>query len=193
MGKLFGITGGIGSGKSVVSSVLKLMGFAVYDCDSRAKWLMNTSQDIKNGLTAIFGDEVYAGGMLNRQLLGSKIFSNKESLDKVNSIVHPVVKQDLTEWCDTQNNSICFVESAILYESGLDSMVAGVINVSAPEELRIRRVMARSGLSAQQVRARISNQNKVSHDMAKEYEVINDEMTPILPQIVRFLEKEKAL
>lgn len=193
MGKLFGITGGIGCGKSVVSSVLKLMGFAVYDCDSRAKWLMNTSQDIKNGLTAIFGDEVYAGGMLNRQLLGSKIFSNKESLDKVNSIVHPVVKQDLTEWCDTQNNSICFVESAILYESGLDSMVAGVINVSAPEELRIRRVMARSGLSAQQVRARISNQNKVSHDMAKEYEVINDEMTPILPQIVRFLEKEKAL
>lgn len=193
MGKLFGITGGIGSGKSVVSSVLKLMGFAVYDCDSRAKWLMNTSQDIKNGLTAIFGDEVYAGGMLNRQLLGSKIFSNKESLDKINSIVHPVVKQDLTEWCDTQNNSICFVESAILYESGLDSMVAGVINVSAPEELRIRRVMARSGLSAQQVRARISNQNKVSHDMAKEYEVINDEMTPILPQIVRFLEKEKAL
>ncbi len=193
MGKLFGITGGIGSGKSVVSSVLKLMGFAVYDCDSRAKWLMNTSQDIKNGLTAIFGDEVYAGGMLNRQLLGSKIFSNKESLDKVNSIVHPVVKQDLAKWRDSQSKSICFVESAILYESGLDSMVAGVINVSAPVELRIRRVMARSGLSAQQVRARISNQNKVSHDLAKEYEVINDEMTPILPQIVRFLEKEKAL
>lgn len=193
MCKLFGITGGIGSGKSVVSSVLKLMGFAVYDCDSRAKWLMNTSQDIKNGLTAIFGDEVYVGGMLNRQLLGSKIFNNKELLDKVNSIVHPVVKQDLTEWRDSQNNGICFVESAILYESGLDSMVTGVINVSAPVELRIRRVMARSGLSAQQVRARISNQNKVSHDMAKEYEVINDEMTPILPQIVRFLEKEKAL
>ena len=126
-------------------------------------------------------------------MLGSKIFSNKESLDKVNSIVHPVVKQDLAKWRDSQSKSICFVESAILYESGLDSMVAGVINVSAPVELRIRRVMARSGLSAQQVRARISNQNKVSHDLAKEYEVINDEMTPILPQIVRFLEKEKAL
>ena len=69
MGKLFGITGGIGSGKSVVSSVLKLMGFAVYDCDSRAKWLMNTSPNIKNGLIAMFGNDVYdTGGMRFRKL-----------------------------------------------------------------------------------------------------------------------------
>lgn len=194
MGKLFGITGGIGSGKSVVSGVLKLMGFAVYDCDSRAKWLMNSSQDIKKGLVAMFGDAVYdAGGMLNKQLLGCKIFNNQESLERVNSIVHPVVKQDLAKWCNSQGTGICFVESAILYESGLDSMVAGVINVSAPVELRIKRVMARSGLSAEQVQERINNQNKALHDAAKDYEIVNDEVTPILPQIVRFLEKEDAL
>ena len=194
MGKLFGITGGIGSGKSVVSSVLKLMGFAVYDCDSRAKWLMNTSPNIKNGLIAMFGNDVYdTGGMLNRQLLGSKIFNNQELLDRVNSIVHPVVKQDLAEWCNSQGTDVCFVESAILYESGLDSMVAGVINVSAPVELRIRRVMARSGLSAEQVQERINNQNKALHDAEKDYEIETDEITPILPQIVRFLEKEEAL
>lgn len=188
MSKLFGITGGIGSGKSVVSQILRLMGFAVYDCDSRAKQLMNESGEIRRRLTAMFGNELYKGGSLDRQLLSEKIFNDRGLLADVNAVVHPVVKDDLARWQRLQIGNACFVESAILYESGLDKMVSGVIRVDAPEELRIARVVRRSGLSAQQVWERMANQRVgTAEEMARECTVVNDECTPILPQIMDFL------
>lgn len=188
MSKLFGITGGIGSGKSVVSQILRLMGYAVYDCDSRAKQLMNESGEIRRRLIAIFGNELYKGGSLDRRLLSEKIFNDRGLLADVNAVVHPVVKDDLARWQRLQIGNVCFVESAILYESGLDKMVSGVIRVDAPEELRIARVVRRSGLSAQQVQERMANQRVcAAEQMAREYMVVNDECTPILPQIMDFL------
>lgn len=188
MSKLFGITGGIGSGKSVVSQVLRLMGYAVYDCDSRAKQLMNESGEIRRRLTAMFGSELYKDGCLDRRLLSEKIFNDRGLLADVNAVVHPVVKDDLARWQRLQTGNACFVESAILHESGLDKMVSGVIRVDAPEELRIARVVRRSGLSAQQVRERMANQRVgTAEEMAREYTVVNDECTPTLPQIMDFL------
>ncbi len=184
---LIGITGGIGSGKSVVSRVLATMGYPVYDCDSRAKALMNDSLEIRQELTEVFGQDLYKSDYLDREKLGSLIFNSPVKLKLVNAIVHPVVKQDLMDWY-SRKKCLCFVESAILYESGFVSMVDNVVRVVAPDELRVRRVMQRSGLSEDEVVSRMANQTAVCKNGIGECVVVNDDQEPVLPQLMAFLQ-----
>lgn len=156
--KRIGITGGIGSGKSVVSNLLRVMGFPVYDTDSEARYLMNTSPELKAQIGGVFGDDVYAGGVLDRPLLASRVFGHPEQVARLNAIVHPAVRQDFDRWSRACRGRICFVESAILYESHLDRLVDEVWLVTAPEALRIERVQQRSGLTPDEVRRRIASQ-----------------------------------
>ena len=156
--KRIGITGGIGSGKSVVSNLLRVMGFPVYDTDSEARYLMNTSPELKAQIVGVFGDDVYAGGVLDRPLLASRVFGHPEQVARLNAIVHPAVRQDFDRWSRACRGRICFVESAILYESHLDRLVDEVWLVTAPEALRIERVQQRSGLTPDEVRRRIASQ-----------------------------------
>lgn len=156
--KRIGITGGIGSGKSVVSNLLRVMGFPVYDTDSEARYLMNTSPELKAQIVGVFGDDVYAGGVLDRPLLASRVFGHPEQVARLNAIVHPAVRQDFDRWSRACRGRICFVESAILYESHLDRLVDEVWLVTAPEALRIERVQQRSRLTPDEVRRRIASQ-----------------------------------
>ena len=153
-----GITGGIGSGKSVVSRVLKIMGYPIYDSDSWAKKLMNNNNDIRNSLTLRFGKDTYTDTGLNRQFLAQQIFCNKENLAYVNSIVHPAVGKHFLQWSERQNSKLVFIESAILFSSGFDKIVDKVIFVDAPQDMRLKRAMVRDNSNAEAVMARIKNQ-----------------------------------
>lgn len=153
-----GITGGIGSGKSVVSRVLKIMGYPIYDSDSWAKKLMNNNSDIRNSLTLRFGKDTYTDTGLNRQFLAQQIFCNKENLAYVNSIVHPAVGKHFLQWSERQHSKLVFIESAILFSSGFDKIVDKVIFVDAPQDMRLKRAMARDNSNAEAVMARIKNQ-----------------------------------
>ena len=184
---LIAITGGIGSGKSVVSKVLATMGYPVYDTDSEARRLMNADVHVRNALIQAFGPEVFApDGKLNRAGLASKVFNNPEALQLLNGIVHPAVRDDVKRWCQSQASSIAFVETAILHQSKMDAMVDAVWTVTAPMQVRIERVMRRSGLTASQVTDRIKSQQ--AEEGRADVVIVNDGKQAILPQIVQALQ-----
>lgn len=191
--KLIGITGGIGAGKSVVSEALKTMGFSVYDSDSQAKKLMNTSDEIKSALISHFGDEVYDNNGLNRIFLAGRIFNNETERIFVNSIVHPVVCRDFIAWAQIQSGEIVFIESAILFECGLDNNIDAAIYVDALQDERIRRVTQRDKTDIQKAVARINVQaSREAEAMSKsKYIIDNNDGVAILPQIENILSKIK--
>ena len=152
------ICGGIGSGKSTVCQMFAERGVALYDSDSRAKALMNESEELRKALVAEFGEECYADGALNRPYLASRVFGSEEQLAKLNSIVHPAVKADFLRWAEEQEGDFCILESAILFESGFDAVVDKTVAVLAPLPLRIERAMARDGASREQIEARVKAQ-----------------------------------
>ena len=189
--KKIGITGGIGSGKSVISRILTTMGYPVYDSDSWAKHLMNSHPDIRQALTYRFGLDTYISDTLNRAYLAQQIFNDKDALAFVNSIVHPIVCNHFVQWATAQHSEIVFIESAILFSSGLDKIVDKVIYVDAPQEIRLQRAMNRDHASAEAITARINNQ---SHDnqhahVHSDFIIQNDNKTLISLQILSTLKK----
>lgn len=190
MAELIAITGGIGCGKSIVSLILKEMGYEVYDCDWKAKYLMDNSPTIKNCLKSVFGNDIIIGGAINRSKLANIVFNNKEKLVKLNNIVHFSVKEDLISWkLEYSHKKLLFVETAILYQSGLDSIVDEVWEVNAPLEIRIERVMKRNNISRQDVLSRIESQ-KCKILTQADYIITNDDKVAILPQLVTILGKK---
>lgn len=184
-----GITGGIGSGKSVVSKLLRAMSIPVYLSDDEAKRLTATDETIRKELTALLGDELYQGDVLNKSLLAGYLFASPENAARVNAIIHPVVKQDFRRWCKENASSfILAMESAILIEAGFAPEVDAVVMVYAPKEVRIRRAMKRDGASRKQIEQRIQNQMDDEAKRAKaDYTIINDDKTPLIPQVFRLL------
>lgn len=181
--QVIAITGGIGSGKSVVSRVLQAMGWPVYDCDSRARILQDSDPEMRRRIAReVLPDSLNPDGSLNRAALGRCVFSNPDKLLRLNHIVHGAVADDLRTEIRRCRRHLFFVETAILYESGFDKMVDAVWEVSAPEQLKISRVMARSGLTAEEVRARIASQSSPKNP--SHFIIINDGETPVLPQIL---------
>ena len=193
--KLIALTGGIGSGKSVVAHVLQVMGYQVYDCDSRAKKLMVDDERVRQQLVEAFGKETYlANGTINREHLSKSVFGNDVALKRLNSIVHPATSMDLGRWAMKQARegaSVAFVETALLRTASLDQVVDGVWHVTAPDDVRISRVMTRSGLSAEQVKARMKAQAAEDCIADGESVIINDNDTALLPQIVNLLNEVK--
>ena len=186
---LIAITGGIGSGKSVVSKALAMMSYPVYDTDSQARRLMTADETIKQELVRAFGPSVYDDdGNLNRASLASQVFNNQEALERLNHIVHPAVIRDLERWYVSSHSQHAFVETAILYQSGLDAVVDAVWRVDAPVQVRIDRVMLRSNLTEAQVAERIRAQQSEESHTASDAVIVNDGVTPILPQIMRQLQ-----
>lgn len=186
-----GITGGIGSGKSVVSGMLRDRGVAVYTSDSRAKDIMATDEGVRKQLVERFGAEVFGSGELNRAYLAERVFSSRDELAALNAIVHPAVLADFECWAEAQEGDYVVLESAILFESGLDSRVDAVVAVMAPEELRVERAMQRDGASREDILRRIRNQMSDDQraDNAK-YAVVNinrDELVEDVEQLHRRL------
>ena len=153
-----GVTGGIGSGKSTVTRMLESMGVAVYLSDDRAKELMAHDGVLRERIAARFGADAYVDGELNRRYLSERVFSNGEELAALNAIVHPAVMDDFDRWAEEQESPYVVIESAILFEAGLEGRVDCVVSVLAPRELRIERAMARDGVVREDVERRIANQ-----------------------------------
>ena len=189
--KLIIITGGIGSGKSVLSRLVSVMGYPTYDCDREAKRLMNESDLLKSQLIALLGREAYDSetGRLDRAYVASRIFADKQLLEHMNSIVHPAVRDDLHQWLLSQHSPLAFAETALLSESGLEAYAHRVWVVDAPPAVRIARVMQRSSMTAAQVEARISSQSK-DFEFSGAIHIVNDGNTSLIEQVVEHLGQE---
>lgn len=190
--RLTGITGGIGSGKSVVSRILRLEGFPVYDCDSRAKSLMGTDSLLRTELTAILGEGCYhkESGKLNRKYVSDIIFANPEKRGEVNALVHASVRKDLTCWLDSlRNEKRAFVESAVLFSSGLCDMTDDIILVEAPESLKLERICSRDNCEEISARQRMEAQ-KIEFSSTDRYDIriiINNDTASLLDQVLNEL------
>ncbi|WP_312190047.1 dephospho-CoA kinase [Sphingobacterium sp.] len=179
-----GITGGIGSGKTFICQLFKALAVPVYNADDEAKKLMNTDLRIRESLIATFGEATYKDGMLDRAFLAQQIFSDKEKLDLVNGIVHPIVIQAAKDWAEQQKARYSLKEAALLFESGSYKDLDYTILVTAPLSVRVQRVMERDGVTEEQVMERISKQltDEEKIKMA-DFIIINDGITPLLPQV----------
>ena len=140
------ITGGIGSGKSYVCSILKRKGMDVYDCDSAAKQIMVKSNHVISELKNLIGDKAYVDGQINKSCISSFILVSKENAEKVNNIVHPAVARDFVD------SGFNFMECAILFSSGFDKLVDRVVCVTAPLEVRIKRIIKRDSISEEKAK-----------------------------------------
>lgn len=177
-----GITGGIGSGKSYVCQRLKAHGIDVYDCDAAAKRLIRTSTTIRQQLTALIGPEVYIGDQLDKAVVAHFLLESEANAKAIDQIVHPAVFRDFEE------SGMEWMESAILYESGINQLVDRVIVVTAPEEIRIQRVMQRDGISREKTLQWIQRQWPQEEVRQRaDYEIINDGKADIDEQIARLL------
>ena len=156
--KVVGRTGGIGSGKSTIARLFAALGIAVYDSDTEAKKLINTSAEIKKRIVEVFGAEAYAEGVYNRAYMADIVFRNPDKLAVLNSIVHPVLADHFNQWVALQTLPYVIKEAAILFESGSYKNCDFIITVTAPEALRISRCMSRDGSTEAQVRARMAQQ-----------------------------------
>lgn len=185
-----GITGGIGSGKSLVCSVLEILGVPVYYADQEAKRLMNTDQALQKSIKVLLGEQAFRDGELNRKMVGEKVFGNPELLRKLNHLVHPVVGDDFQTWSRKWNKHPYVVEeAAVLFESGADRRLDMSVLVYAPTELRIKRAMVRDGATRTEVEQRMKQQ--MGEDEKKRLAdriILNDEMSLLLPQIVELHE-----
>ncbi len=160
MAAIIGITGGIGSGKSTVCTVFKLLKVPVFDADKAAKELLNTHREIKSELIHQFGRNIYTeNGTIDRKKLAEIIFNDESQLKKMNQLVHPVVRDEFKKWVAKHEQYPYVIhEAAILFESNFYKMMNYTILVSAPREQRIKWVMDRDGVSRQQVEERMKNQ-----------------------------------
>lgn len=170
-----GITGGIGSGKSIVAKILTVIGFPVFDSDTEAKLLMVNNRNVIQQVKEVFGEEAYIDKQLNRKYLADKIFNNEELKEQLNAIVHPAVRQEFEDWSNRQDSSLVFNEAAILFEIGRYKDFDYTILVTAPEELRIQRVIDRDKTTRKEVLKRMENQWKDEEKKALASFVINND------------------
>ncbi|MBN1463031.1 MAG: dephospho-CoA kinase [Paludibacteraceae bacterium] len=183
-----GITGGIGSGKSVLATLLKTMGYPVYNSDIEAKKLCNSSPQLKEKLQQAFGKSLYQNDELNKVAFSTIIFSNPDKLKLANSIIHPFVTTHFLQWAQKQQTSLVFIESAILFESELINHIDQSILIIADEATRIQRVMERDKAPTEQVLARIKNQLPETERLQKaDYIIYNDNKQAIIPQLQKIL------
>jgi dephospho-CoA kinase len=184
-----GITGGIGSGKTSVCRVFSVLGIPVFYTDTEAKKIMEYDKGIIRRINSIAGTNLYLNGTLDRMALAELIFNNYKLLEKVNSLVHPVVFDQFRIWEKEQTAPYVIMEAAILFESGASKLVDRVATVVAPLEERIDRIIARNNLSRQQIYERIKNQmdDKTRINLS-DYIINNSEHDMIIPSILKIHE-----
>ena len=198
---IIGITGGIGSGKSVIAKQLREMGYAVYDTDSEAKRLIVEDAAVRKQMIQLFGSDVYKDGIYQTAFVAQRVFTDKSLLAQLNAIVHPAVRADILRWATMQDSpsfrkglgvGLCFVECAILYQAGFDTLCDKVVAVTAPEEVRLARVLARDHSTIDKVRARMRAQ-EAERDIERADIVINNDGKASIPtlceEIIHLLSK----
>ena len=156
--KIIGLTGGIGSGKSKILSVFSSYGIPCYESDRRAKWLMQEDAELKSQIKSLFGDQIYENNQFNQRKLAKLVFTKKGKLEALNSLVHPRVKMDFKSFVNQLETPYIIKEAAILFETGGEKDCDATILVTAPEKLRVQRVLNREKTNSMDIKARINNQ-----------------------------------
>lgn len=186
--KRVGLTGGIGSGKSTVARIFQGLGIPIYSADDRGKYLLDHDLELKDAVRVAFGEAIYPDGNLDRKALGAIVFDDSERLSELSAMVHPAVGRDYRAWCEaTAFEDIPFTikEAAILFEAGGYREMDSIIVVTAPEELRIARVMSRDGVDEEAVQARIDKQWPEGDKVAlADYIIVNDGEHSLIEQAV---------
>ena len=196
---IIGITGGIGSGKSVIARQLRQMGYGVYDTDSEAKRIIMEDAHVRAQITALFGSQAYKDGVYQTAFVAQQVFADPTLLARLNAIVHPAVKADIGYWLSElsdspkgdptsdseairQHSDLLFIECAILYQAGIDALCDKVVAVTAPEDIRLSRVIARDRSDIDKVRARMRAQS-TEEDLRRADIVIHNDGTTPIPQL----------
>jgi dephospho-CoA kinase len=191
-----GITGGIGSGKSLVCRIFSCLGVPVYDADSRAKYVMTTDRILIGQIQKEFGTLSYTSdGVLNRSYLSEKVFNEPDELKKLNHLVHPRVSEDYTKWTmENKSNPYVIKEAALLFESGSAEKLDKIIAVYASEELRIKRVLERDPHRTEAgVREVMQNQmNEEEKRDRADFVIYNDGTSLVIPQVLQLHERFNA-
>lgn len=184
-----GVTGGIGSGKSVVCEVLRLHDIPVYDADLEAKRLNDTSPVIREKLIEAFGAELYKNDKLDRKKLAQLIFNDEKNLHRVNSIIHPELAKHFEKWTDERiEHPIAAIDAAVLFEAGFQQFVDKTITVFSPVETRIERVVKRDNLTREHILSRINSQMSDEEKIKlSDFVIINDNKHSILEQVSTIL------
>jgi dephospho-CoA kinase len=181
-----GLTGGIGSGKTTVAQIFEVLAIPVYYADQAAKELMNHDPDLKKEITSAFGKEVYKEGMLDRAFLGEIVFTDSEKLARLNSIVHPATLKDASSWMQNQKTPYAIKEAALIFEAGLENFFDFIIGVSAPQNLRLERVMNRDPISSENILQRMEHQMDESEKIKRcDFIIVNDGNQPLIPQVLK--------
>jgi len=181
-----GLTGGIGSGKSTVAKIFETLGIPVYYADAEAKRLMNSSETLKKVIRQNFGEATYENDQLNRKYLADIVFNDPEKLELLNALIHPVTINDAEQWMQQQSAPYSIKEAALLFESGAAENLDFIVGVYAPQALRIKRVMKRDGLTADEIMKRINRQ--VNEEMKMklcDFVITNDEQELLIPQVLK--------
>lgn len=193
--KVIGITGPIGSGKSVVCKCLEALGYPIYNTDSQAKRIMNESREIHRQIREKLSEDAISDGAIDRVKLAKIVFNDKSKLDTLNHIVHTKVREDLDRWLLEQGDeNICFIESAILFSSGFDKGLDEIWIVEAPSAIRSQRVIYNRGMDKADFERRNSAQKDENRNKDDDYRVffiLNDDRHPLLPQIEHHLERNR--
>jgi dephospho-CoA kinase len=181
-----GLTGGIGSGKTMVCRVFESLGVPVYYADLSARFLVDNRQDIRDELIALLGKDIYDKQGLNRPLFSSRVFQHKQLLEKANYIIHPKVRDDFYQWAEKYRDlDYVIEEAAILFESGGNRMMDKCITVIAPLEIRMERVMKRAGMTRERILDIMNNQwPDEEKAILSDFVITNDEKSLILPQLL---------
>ncbi len=181
-----GLTGGIGSGKSTVAAIFGLLGIPVLQADKLARTIMQENEDVKQQIVAAFGKESYENGLPNSAYIAGIVFKDPYQLAVLNAIVHPVTIRESEQWSLHQKAPYVIKEAALFFESGSAQGLDGIIGVSAPAHLRIKRVMNRDQLTRDQVIERMNQQ--IDQDLKMklcDWVIVNDEQQLIVPQILQ--------
>jgi dephospho-CoA kinase len=185
-----GLTGGIGSGKSTIAKVFEVLGIPVYYADEEAKRVMNEDEALQEQIIEHFGKEAYKDSRLDRRYISGIVFNNREMLELLNSLVHPVTLRDSERWMQQQTTPYAIKEAALIFESSAQQYLDYVIGVSAPAPLRMHRAMQRDSVTREEVQARINRQIQESIKMRLcDFIIYNDEQQLVMPQVLTLHEK----
>ncbi len=184
--KCIGLTGGIGSGKTTVARIFNMLNVPVYNSDEAGRKITDKNPLVKSAIKNQFGDDIFdENENLNREKLSAIVFNDSSALSKLNAIIHPAVAHDFKMWCANQSSPYVIKETAILFEHGLDKHLDGVIVVEAPDELRIKRVMHRNGITEDAVRNRIQQQLPQNELISRaDWVIHNNEEELLIPQVL---------
>ena len=183
---IVGLTGGIGSGKTTVAKEFNALGIPIYIADEEAKKLMITSKVLKRKLIELFGHKAYADGKLNKLFIAEAIFNNKDYLDKMNAIVHPRVANHFKKWLLKQKSPYVVKEAAILFENGSYKHCDILITVTAPKELKIKRLLKRDNTTLEKIEAIMRNQwNDNEKIKLSDYVIDNTDLEDTRQQVLK--------